>query len=176
MVQEAWFPKGHFEEGQSVRLREPEEHPAFDNPRGVLTVMAKHWFNLYQPPTYLLREADGCITVGGFHDEDLLPVPVVVEQSARADNSPAPGSTGGALTVYAGEALRTIHQGWYWAKRGASMPPAAIFVAVTKNSTVLDFGHRCELYIQHDGRESDDYEGVVLMGPIIPPEFPRELA
>lgn len=64
------FPNGKFREGDEVRLRRPGAQNLFENPRGVLTVVAVNWFRAYEPPTYALQEAGG-VAVTPFRDEDL---------------------------------------------------------------------------------------------------------
>lgn len=68
----ARFPEGKFKYGDRVRLAEPAGHEnVFDEPTGVMTIVATNWFRTYELPIYTLQQ-DGGVGVTPFRDEDLL--------------------------------------------------------------------------------------------------------
>ena len=101
----ARFPQGRFKEGDQVRLRHPEGHNLFDNPRGVLRVAAVNWFRTHEPPIYAVQEP-GRIAVTPFGDDDLCP-------AEAADSAQGPAVLGAdraaveqfLLSLFTGEGL-----------------------------------------------------------------------
>ena len=66
------FPAGQFSKGDYVLLKHPEDHMGFEHPEAALEVAALHWFRMYQPPTYALREPGSDMCVTPFVDADLI--------------------------------------------------------------------------------------------------------
>lgn len=66
------FPAGRFSKGDAVLLKHPEDHAGFQHPDGLLEIAAVHWFRMFEPPTYALRESGSDMCVTPFRDGDLV--------------------------------------------------------------------------------------------------------